>query len=469
MKKPFLIVFLTTAAWAAVCFLKVHQAADPSGGDGYFYLKQIEWLVQNQEFYHADYSFVFFPLAFLYSITGSSLLAFQIVTSLSLFLITSNLGLLFFQSLDQMKPPWPLWRRLLLTCFFVLILSMQGSVLKLSYEFVKSGFAQALTMIAITLFIFKKRTISFLFLLLAALTHKIAGVFFVLVIALLFTEHLRQRKTFSIKNIVLTITAGFGIAALVFLISPRLVKHLQNYISHFSIEKVFLGQIENQLLGRFLIVLTVLWLFIGILQYRRLKNPIVLSMIVFSIVPFLPLFGGYNIEIKYRLLLISFTFAASVFVLAWPTIQTAYPKRLTMLVTLAILSFQALQHTGFPWIMKWSERINNIDQLQFRVDPKDELVTQHGLQFYIDYKTKIRARSMVSAMRKPVYQIAYTPEFYHLNPTLSDEIRQIEILSLGDSFALFKFDEFQDLMKQYPVLADWRNQFQVRPDFIQDY
>lgn len=99
----------------------------------------------------------------------------------------------------------------------------------------------------------------------------------------------------------------------------------------------------------------------------------------------------------------------------------------------------------------------------------DEVVTQHGLQFYIDYKTSIRARSMVAKERKPKYQIAYTPEFYHLNANLSDEIHQIEIVSLGSSYGLFEYEEFQNLIKEFPMLADWRNQFQVRPEFVQDY
>lgn len=462
-----MFVLLTTAAWAAVCFFKVHQASDPSGGDGYFYLKQIEWLVEHQQFYHADYSFVFFPLAILYGLTGSSLLAFQIVTSLSLFLISSAVGLLFYKSLEQMKQPWSQWRRVLLSCIFVLVFAMQGSVLKLSYEFAKSGFAQALIMIGVYLSVHGNRRVAFGFMLLAALTHKIAAVFFVFVILICFIDWFCQNKQLSSKKIV----GVFGLISLsaAFLMSSRFIQHFQNFISHLSYEKFLLGQLENQLLGRFLIALTVLWLITASIQFFKSKNPILLSMLLFSFVPFLPVFGGYNIEIKYRLLLIGFTFAATCFALVWPNIKNDYLKRLVMMITLTILSFQAFQYTGFPWIMNWSEKIKNLDQLQERVDPKDELVTQHGLQFYIDYKTKIRARSMVSSQRKPVYQIAYTPEFYHLNPTLSDEIHQIEIISLGDSYALFEYDEFQELTKEFPMLADWRNQFQVRPEFVQDY
>lgn len=472
LKKAFIFIFLTTAAWAAVCFLKVHQALDPSGGDGYFYLKQIEWLADHRQFYHADYSFIFFPLALLYKLTGSSLLAYQILTSLSLFLISASVGLMFFQSLSHHKNETAkkaLWKSILLSCGFSLVFAMQASVLKLSYEFAKSGFAQGLLLVGITFFYFDKRKLSFLFLLLAALTHKIAAIFFMLVGCFFIAQWFRKNKAKPTRKLFALAVVGSTTLVGLMLLFPRLSKHIQNFFLHLTFEKFLLGQVENQLMGRFLIFITVLWLLTGLIQFRKAKSEMLLAVLLFSLVPFFPVFGGYNIEIKYRLLLISFTFAAIGFVQIWPTIKNDYLKRLMMMVTLSILSFQAIQYSGFPWIMNWSERIKNLDQLQERVNPQDELVTQHGLQFYIDYKTKIRARSMISADRTPVYQIAYTPEFYHLNPTLSDELKQIEIISLGDSFALFEFKEFQNLMKEYPMLADWRNQFQVRPEFVQDY
>lgn len=113
--------------------------------------------------------------------------------------------------------------------------------------------------------------------------------------------------------------------------------------------------------------------------------------------------------------------------------------------------------------------MENLDQLVAVVSPKDELVTHHGLQFYIDFKTPIRARSLIAEDRQPKYQIAYVPPFYHLNPGLSDELKQIEILSLGPNYSLFDFKEFQQLMRLYPILAHWRNQFQIRPRFVTDY
>ena len=131
---------MTAALWAAVCFLKVQASADPSGGDGYFYLKQAEWLADHFSFYHADYSIIFIPLALIYKLTGSSLLAFQLVTTLSLFAISSALGLIFYQNLTWIKKEDV---RIFVSSFLTLLLAMQASLLKLGYEFAKNGLAQA--------------------------------------------------------------------------------------------------------------------------------------------------------------------------------------------------------------------------------------------------------------------------------------------------------------------------------------
>ncbi len=55
------------------------------------------------------------------------------------------------------------------------------------------------------------------------------------------------------------------------------------------------------------------------------------------------------------------------------------------------------------------------------------------------------------------------------DPTISDEINQIEIISLGSNYGLFRYEEFQQLMRMYPLLDHWRNRFQLRPDFVPEY
>lgn len=453
------------AAWAAICFFKVYQSSDPTGGDGYFYLKQIDWLADHFQFYHADYSFFFLPTALIYKIAGSSLLAYQIVTSFSLFLMTTSLGLIF---LDQIS--WVQSRavRIIISVVFALVVAMQACTLKLSFEFAKNGLAQGFLLFGIYLYLEKHYKTCLVFFLLAALTHKLMILFLLLFGFFKLVDLYRWRKpSLKMAMIGLTFFCLSILAALI--VFPRLAKHIQNFYDHFYIEKTFFMYFENQLVARPLIALTFFWLLLGCFFLLKRKSALFSTLIFSALLPFLPLFAGYNIEIKYRLFLQSFTFAAIVFAGSLPFIKKQKLQVGLVFLSLVLLSYEATTYSGFPWIMNWSDKIRNLDQLNQHVAATDELVTHHGLQFYIDYKTPIRARSMVAQNRKPRYQIAFTPAFYHLNADLSDEIRQIEILSLGSSYGLFEYDDFQSLMKQFPMLSDWRNQFQVRPDFVQDY
>ncbi len=456
---------LTAAAWAAVCFFKIYQSSDPSGGDGYFYLKQTEWLAGHFEFYHADYSFIFFPLALIYEFTGSSLLAYQIVTSFSLFAMSASLGLIFFHHSEFIRNKTV---RILVSCAFSLMLAQQTVLLKLSFEFAKNGLAQAFILIGLVYFFQKSFKHASLFFFLAIITHKLAilivgmGILFLLIERIFKHE---RRKTF-----IFFFFGGFTLlGGAVFVIYPRLSRHFLNFFDHFAFEKNLFLDSPNQLISSSMIGLLFVWLAISCVQFRKFKNPFAISLILFSLLPFFPFFSGYNIEIKYRLFLISFTFAAVLFSLAVSTIKQKGIQVLMIVSSLALLSYEGGRYNGFPWIMNWSEKITHLNELESHVSSTDELVTHHSLQFYIDYKTKIRARSMVSENRKPRFQIAFTPEFYHLNEGLSDELRQIEIISLGSTYGLFEYEDFQNLMRVYPVLSNWRNQFQVRPDFVQDY
>jgi len=456
-----IFIFITTAAWTAVCFFKVYQSADPSGGDGYFYLKQMEWLGTHYSFYHRDYSFIFFPLTIIYKITNSSLLAFQLLTSFSLFSISTVLGLIFYTySADWSKNKyWPLF----LSCLFALLIGMQDSLLKLCYEFAKSGLAQALLLLGIYCSIQNHKRLSFLFLALAAITHKVVALFVLLYLVIYFIQNLSSKKKLLV--FILGLSFSFILSLFIF---PSLFNHIINFFNHIQLSGVFSLK-QNQLISLSLTLLLFLWLMFGVFYIHYLKSPLFYCVLIFGFIPFLPFFSGYNSEIKNRLFLLSFTFAFVLFASLLSKIKNEKLRLISILLSLGFLFYNAAQKTHFPWIQAWSQEIQNLDQLTLYVSPTDELVTQHGLQFYIDYKTPIRARSMVSPERKPKFQIAYNPEFYHLNTKISDEIRQIQILSLGSNYSLFNFDEFQQLMRWYPILMHWRNQFQIRPDFIQDY
>lgn len=157
---------------------------DPTGGDGYFYLKQLEWLGNHFSFYYKDYSLIFLPLALFYKITGSGLIAFQLTTTFSYFVTTLVLGLLLSQNLlihiNTKKPTlgtdaktFPkriLQNKYLLLLFssgFVLLLALQKPFFKLFYQYAKNGFAIALLSLAVYFGVNDKKKLSFLFIVMA--------------------------------------------------------------------------------------------------------------------------------------------------------------------------------------------------------------------------------------------------------------------------------------------------------------
>lgn len=242
---------------------------------------------------------------------------------------------------------------------------------------------------------------------------------------------------------------------------------------HFEWGKFFF-QTENDLISNKLLFLTLIWLTVGLVSLYPTRQKILLIILFFSLFPFLPIFSKTNVEIKNRLFLMSFILSSIIFILSLPHIHNKILRNglLTLSSIFLLINLKPYLNKNtplFPLAQHWSIQIENLDQLTTIVLPQEELITHHGLQFYVDYKTPIRARSLIAKNRQPQYQIAYVPPFYYLNPTLADEIKQIELLSLGANYGLFKFNEFQQLMRLYPILRHWKNEFPERPDFVSDY
>jgi hypothetical protein len=450
------LISIIAAVFTAVCFYTLSQAQDPAGGDGYFYLKQMEVLAKEWRFYHADYSFIFLPLVILFKISGSSLLAYQLVTCGSYFLILYVIGVELLNSFKSYA--------FVSTVVFLFALGIQPALLHLCFEFPKNGFAVALLLTGMRLY--RRRTFiaANIFFVLALLTHKIVILFFGLWLVYYSAAFLKDRK--RILGVSVLTFALLGVSLLVF---PKFIYHIQNYIQNFKIEVIPFFSQESQLISNRNLYLILVWLLMSGWYLKTEKQELKVPLLALAFIPFLPIFSGVNIEIKYRLFLVSFIFSMLLFVYTLPLLKNAILKKGAIAFSLAVLLVSGLEDNEFPWITPWSEKITNLNQLQSIVRSSDYLVTHHGLQFYIDYKTPIRARSLLSANSEPAYQVAYVPEFYHLNPGLSDKLRQIELLKMGSEYSLFYFAEFQKLIQQNPILKNWRNHFQVRPAYVSGY
>src|SRR5665213_564641 len=67
---------------ALVLFYRLHQFGDPTGADGYFYLKQILDVSEHFSFYYKDYSLAFALPTLLNAVFHNPLLSYQIACCL---------------------------------------------------------------------------------------------------------------------------------------------------------------------------------------------------------------------------------------------------------------------------------------------------------------------------------------------------------------------------------------------------
>ncbi len=467
-------LIITAAILAAVTFFQVRGYQDPSGGDGYFYLKQAQWLKSHLQFYHADYSFVFLPLAALTWITESPLLAYQILTCLNLFVILSAFSYFVMRGLKSL----PKLHVFLLSQLIIVLLSFQTPLLRLGFEFVKNGFAIALLLAGFVLLFENKKWAALLFIFLAAMTHKTLAIFMLISVIGFFFQLGENNNKRKIIYTGIALTGATMLAIIFHLLNPRLNRHFGSFLSEIDFESYKSIFNFNLHLNWPHMLLIVVWLFIFLSHGKnfwlsvgkdRWKKSIVLSLIIFSILPLLPIFGGANAEIKWRLMIFSFTFSFILCTLVTTILFDRKAVSLIALVTVLLLSHELFVGNNFPWIARTSQQVPAVSKLTEYVKPGEELITHHGMQFYVDFKTPIRAKSLLDQAKLPLWQLAYVAPFFLSNPRVADAIEQIRVSQIGPSYGLFYYEDFQNLLKEFPFLLNWKNTYRLRPGFIQSY
>lgn len=332
-----ILVSLQAAVLTAVCFLIVRQANDPTGGDGYFYLKQMEVLGNSLQFYHADYSFIFVPLVCLYKITGNSLLSYQLITCASYFLILYVLGCGFSMAFGRYS--------LSLTALGLVTVGIQPALLHLCFEFAKNGFAIAMLLFGMHLYRQKKVTVSILFFLIALLTHKIVVLFLGFMILTYTITKVKSKKSIVILGI-----GTLATLFVVYLVFPNLSYHLQNYYLNFKFEVQPFFMNESHLISNLNLLLIFIWLGLAVPFLKQESREIKTSLLIFSVLPFLPIFSGLNIEIKYRLFLVSFVLSTLLFIYVLRDFKSEFLKAGALIFSLMVLLFTGLSDNSFPWI-----------------------------------------------------------------------------------------------------------------------
>lgn len=124
-------MFFFLAAFFLYYRLRLFQ--EPSGADGFFYLKQIQSLSESFSFYYQDYSFAFFIPSILNLVLNNPLLSFQ----LTCILVWAGIGFLVLklaeiEFTDKVS-------KTIFSIFLVILLSVNTLAIDLSFVFLKTA------------------------------------------------------------------------------------------------------------------------------------------------------------------------------------------------------------------------------------------------------------------------------------------------------------------------------------------
>ena len=445
--------------WKFVC-----DYPDPSGANGYFYMKQTETLARGLGFYFKDYSLAFALPAGLMFVFKTSLDAFRASTVLVWFGIVGGVGWLTWQLGEELAPR----KKMIAVIASVSAVCACTQVYEFTLTFFKnssammlliwgSGFAMISSWVAVPV------------LLAALLTHKSM---LVVLGVLLFARLLQLRS--SRQRLALT-AIGLLVAAAYFLFFKLAYSHALAMLSNFQSPHGWwewarrLPRYNLELCLTFVTLLMALCL--GLLlrnrfqQHQRVYVDGTLMILLLALQPFqLP---GPNGPF-YRFILLAP-------VMSIPLISTClmrwrygpYVGALALLPCLAqpLLSVHEIDEVFTPWAVIESDVL----KIKNYVRPEDHLTSHHGLEFFIDYTTGIRSRSFLSDHpEQHDFRVVYAPAGWIRNSAATEDLRTNALLSIGSEYLLMPELEWQSLKKKWAIPSNWKNPETHRPDFISE-
>jgi len=441
---------------ALLLFLFLRHYPDPSGVNGYFYLKQTQSLSHLHQFYFKDYSIAFFFPAALATLGISNLLSFQL--SIALTILALFLGLR--RLLAKLRPGAPFWAIAL-----PLVVSMP--LLDFSVNFFKNLFALTLFIWALALSEKDKRWIAAILYILAFFSHKS-----ILLIGAIFLsiQYLREKGYKGLFLLAGASTAILGIFVAVFPKGREFLLAIPGFLHFRPIGFFWIWSHIRQDVA-FLILYLDLAIAIAVYIWKRAKlsrslqtyGDSVLLLILLAIHPFQLLSADGP---AYRLLIL-------LPVLVFPLLASLLEKRtLAALVALQFLQLFRTFHEDLPekLIPPWSHCASGVEAIEKFVRPADHITAQHGLEFFVDYMTGIRCRSFISDDSEiKQFRVAYVPSSL-VNDTEGDQtIAKLKLTQICPDYVLLKEDDWRRIAALYLIPGNFRNPEDHRPEHLQDY
>lgn len=463
---------LIPAAVSLIVFFVLNSYTGPPGIDGFFYLKQIETLANGEVFYFKDYSLAFYLPVVITAFLNDALFAFRLsifltwfVLVLSVYSITLGLN----QGLDSSPA-----KRIKVYVAVAIMLVSSISIHELCFSYYKNFFGVTLLIASIALWLnpygrtVSGKVISIILLLAALFSHKST---FLIVLMMAFSyliNHLSKRN-------VLLFTAMLTVLLLLFIaFFERGGYYLTALFTFFDTPRKWGLWISHIFKNDLPIFVTIIFSLSSVLFYLRERETFSLRAKVFMdavamlvIFTLLPFHKAGPSSPAYRMIILSPLFTIPVFLHLY--LRCEKKVVLILIIGTAFISQAAfldqMLNSFFP---NWSPMDEDVKKIRSYVNKDDHLVTHHGLEFYIDYHTGIRARQFLNSRPDiKTFRLAYIP-YGRPGGKARNALNKVMLAKIGDDYGLFREADWDRLTKEYNISPHWKNPEQFRPAYIYD-
>ncbi len=420
------IQWLVPFVFALVLFAYLLIQSVPSGVNGYFYLKQIKYFFETGQLYFQDRSLAFSLPFILRYFLPTDLLAYHLSVGVLLTafcVLQGRMALRLAHCFTSNSAPnsTAITTSLKNTFLIVLLLTVlfftHPHILFFGLNFYKNLFAVVFVLLGIDQhFVFtttaKKKSIaiSILAFVVAVLAHKSSLILCGAWMVAAFVFHFQKQRRFLL--LVPVLLAVLFVAFLFYF--PRASAYISFLQSgfHFSTDYVLWLKSQTRL-GNFIfggyITLAVLAGYL-IVTFKSASTPFrvyglwMLSVLLFALLPIHSI--GQN-QLGYRWLLMSL--GLSLPLVAAVCVRYRFIGGILLGLHLGQWMYAVPLHRYFLDFQKHQE---NFQQITKFVDGEDYLIAHHGLEFYIDYTTGLRARIFLPESKPAngeVFRIVHVP------------------------------------------------------------
>jgi hypothetical protein len=429
------VIFLFSAL---VLLIRLHRFENPTGADGFFYLKQIESLSSFSGFYYKDYSFAFFPPALLNFFLHDPKLSYEIAIAAVFGGLAWVADRLATRDLDR-RTLWVFRASSLAFYFYSLMF------LELNLVFLKTATGLFFLLLACER---KSRRAAAGAMVLAVLSHKLMFVFG-MGLGLVWLYQNKKLRWWM----VFPVLAGP-------LLYPRLSRHALDAWNRVSFDKFSPASLSHDysltIYGALLLAASA-----GLFWKRR---PLPAFALLIPILFPDPLNSN---SITFRLMLVS----APLFVIAVGLLAREAKIYAAALMTAALALNIHYNRPLKTWENPWPRMLPNAAELEKKLPDDALLYAPHGAEFYLAYKTKFRPRSFIirDEPDDKTFRIAYVRPYLRKGTMLKNDLEQMTLLKVSENFWLFKEADWLALQQLHLFFPHAMNQLEPRPDFVANY